>query len=75
VHTDDLIGLTEAHRYGIAKLVRDAEEGRRRIVVRNNRPVAAIVGLQWLTDAEQLTDSVAAGARRALLQAHAGEQG
>ena len=56
VHTDDLISISEANKLGIAALARQAEEGRERILVRNNKPVAAVVGIERLERLQQLED-------------------
>ena len=40
IATEDLISISEASKLGISALIREAEEGRERIVLRNNKPAA-----------------------------------
>ena len=56
VDTEDLISITEANKIGVSALARDAEAGRERILVRNNKPVAAVVGIERLERLQQLED-------------------
>lgn len=67
VDTADLISMTDAGRAGVSALARAAEEGREQIPLRNNEPVAAIVGmvrLEWLQRIEDdLLDVSLAAAR------------
>ncbi len=69
VDTDDLISIANASKVGISALVRDAEEGRDRVVLRNNRPVAAVVGIerleQWKRAEDDLLDVSLVAARMA----------
>jgi prevent-host-death family protein len=69
VDTRDLISVTEASSRGISGLVADAEEGNPKIIVRNSRPVAAVVSIAQydrLAEIEEnLTLMVAALARLA----------
>jgi prevent-host-death family protein len=59
VHTSDLISISEAARMGISGLVREAEAGREQVVLRNNKPVAAIVSMQRLEELERLEEDLA----------------
>lgn len=43
--TDEVISVTEASDLGVSKLVRVAEDGSRRFIFRNNRPVAVVLGM------------------------------
>ena len=45
VDTRDLISVTDANAKGISALVADAERGQSRIIVKNSRPVAAVVSV------------------------------
>lgn len=45
VDTRDLISVTDANNKGISGLVADAERGQSRIIVRNSKPVAAVVSV------------------------------
>ena len=44
IDTADLISISEATKRGVSALVREAEAGRQQVVVRNSKPVAAVVG-------------------------------
>ena len=48
------LGVTEASRRGIARLVADAAHGTEVVVERHGRPVAAIVGYEQFTELGQL---------------------
>ena len=67
VETADLISVTDASQLGVSALVREAEEGRERIVLRNNKPVAAVVSIERFEELqrleEDLVDAVVAAAR------------
>ena len=54
IDTTDLISVTDANKLGVSGLVKVAERGERRILVRNNKPIAAIVGIETLERAEEL---------------------
>lgn len=43
--TNDLISITDIGRVGVSSIINEAADGRNRVVLRNNRPVAAIVGI------------------------------
>ena len=58
IDTADLISISEAARLGVSALVRGAEEGRERVVLRNNKPVAAVVGVERLERLQQLEDDL-----------------
>ena len=58
VDTEDLISISEATRIGISALARDAEQGRERILVRNNKPVAAVVNIERLEELERLREDL-----------------
>ncbi|HEV2013364.1 MAG TPA: type II toxin-antitoxin system Phd/YefM family antitoxin [Candidatus Dormibacteraeota bacterium] len=59
IDTDDLISVTEASKLGLSRLLSDAEHGHDRVVLRNNRPVAAVVNMDRLTELERLSDDLA----------------
>jgi antitoxin (DNA-binding transcriptional repressor) of toxin-antitoxin stability system len=59
IDTDDLISVSEASRLGLSRLLNDAEHGHDRVVLRNNRPVAAVVNMDRLTEIEHLSDDLA----------------
>lgn len=56
VDTKDLISVSEANRIGISALVKAAEEGEQRVVIRNGKPVAAVVSIDALQRAEELEE-------------------
>ena len=56
VDTDDTISVTDASRYGVSKLVTDAENGRIRVVLRNNEAVAAIVNIPIMERLQRLDE-------------------
>ncbi|HZS02828.1 MAG TPA: type II toxin-antitoxin system prevent-host-death family antitoxin [Chloroflexota bacterium] len=59
VDTSDLISITEANKVGLSALVRAAEAGREQVLVRNNKPVAALISLARLDEVQQLEDDLA----------------
>ncbi len=58
VDTADLISISDANKLGVSALVREAEAGRERIVLRNNRPVAAVVSMERLEQLQQLQEDL-----------------
>jgi prevent-host-death family protein len=58
VDTEDLISISEAAKVGIPALVRAAEEGHERVLLRNGKPVAAIVSIERLDQLQQLEDDL-----------------
>lgn len=58
VDTANLISITEASSRGLSALVREAEEGRDRILVRNNQPVAAMVSMERYEVLQELEDDL-----------------
>jgi antitoxin (DNA-binding transcriptional repressor) of toxin-antitoxin stability system len=58
VDTSDLLSLSDANKRGISGLARDAEEGREHVLLRNNRPVAAVISIKRLEQLQQLEDDV-----------------
>jgi len=58
VDTANLISITEASSRGLSALVRETEEGRDRILVRNNQPVAAVISMSRLEALQQLEDDL-----------------
>jgi prevent-host-death family protein len=58
VDTADLISITDAARLGISALVREAEAGHEQVVMRNNKPVAAVVSMKRLEQLQQLQDDL-----------------
>ena len=54
--TRELISVTEAGRLGISALVKVAEQGEQRVLMKNNKPVAAVVGIEALERNEELEE-------------------
>ncbi|MEV7229401.1 hypothetical protein AB0M79_20595 [Polymorphospora sp. NPDC051019] len=52
LHEPHELSVTEAAQRGVAGLVADAEGGSDVVVTRRQRPVAAVVGIQRLTEIE-----------------------
>lgn len=58
IDTDDLISVTDAGNMGISALVADAESGRTRIILRHNKPAAAVVGLDRLRRMDEVEEDL-----------------
>lgn len=56
VDTQDLISISEANKIGISALVKAAEHGEQRVLVRSGKPVAAVIGIDALQRAEELEE-------------------
>jgi antitoxin (DNA-binding transcriptional repressor) of toxin-antitoxin stability system len=54
--TKELISVTEAGKLGVSALVKVAERGEQRVLMKNNKPVAAVVGIEALERTEQLEE-------------------
>ena len=54
VNTDELISITEANRLGVSGLVKEVEGGHDRIVLRNSKPVAAVISMRRLERVQKL---------------------
>ena len=54
VDTTDLISISDAAKLGVSGLVRAAEEGHGHVLLRNNKPVAAVVSMDHLERLQQL---------------------
>jgi prevent-host-death family protein len=48
IELNDLVSVTDASNMGVSKLVSAAMEGREFVVLKNNKPAAAIVGIDKL---------------------------
>ena len=53
VDTANLVSISEATKRGISKLASDAANGREQILMRNNKPVAAVVGMDRLNELDE----------------------
>lgn len=58
IDTEDLISITDASKIGISALVRDAEAGNDRILVRNNKAVAVMMSVERFERLQQLQDDL-----------------
>jgi prevent-host-death family protein len=58
VDTEDLISISEANKLGVSALIREAEEGHDQIVLRNNKPVAVVMGMDRYEEWQQLQDDL-----------------
>ncbi len=58
IDTTDLLSITDANKRGISGLARDAEQGLDRVLLRNNKPVAAVVSMRRLEQIEQLEEDL-----------------
>lgn len=54
--TSELISVTDAGRLGLSALVKVAEGGGQRVLMKNNKPVAAVVGIEALERTEELEE-------------------
>ncbi len=54
VDTDRLMPISEANNKGISRLVQEAEGGHDTVLLRNSRPVAAVVNVERLERLERL---------------------
>jgi antitoxin (DNA-binding transcriptional repressor) of toxin-antitoxin stability system len=61
IDTDHLLPISEANAKGISKLATDAESGHEWVLLRNSKPVAAVVGMskmQRLQELEELEEDL-----------------
>lgn len=58
IDTSDLISVSEAAQLGISGLIRAAEAGREQVVLRNNKPVAAVVSMERLEELQRLEEDL-----------------
>ena len=58
IDTDDLISLTDASKLGLSALVRDAEAGHDRVLVRNNKAVAVMMSIERFERLQQAQDDL-----------------
>lgn len=54
----ELISVSEAGKLGISKLVTAAERGEQRVLIKNNKPVAAVIGIGTLERNEELEEQL-----------------
>lgn len=58
VDTSDLISISDANKLGVSGLVHAAEEGHEHVLMRNNKPVAAVVSMRRFEQLQQLEDDL-----------------
>lgn len=56
IDTNNLISVTEASNKGVSKLVSDASASHEFVLVRNNQPAAAIVGIEKLERLQRIEE-------------------
>jgi prevent-host-death family protein len=56
IEISDLISVTDASAKGVSKLVSEASEGHQFVVLRNNKPMAAIVGIDKIERLQRLEE-------------------
>ena len=57
IDTASFISVTEANKLGVSGLIKEAEGGRERVVLRNNKPVAVVIGFEhYEEDQRQIED-------------------
>lgn len=61
IDTRHLLAISEANSRGLSRLVSDAESGHDSVILRNNKPVAAVVGLAKLERLQELERRVDEG--------------
>lgn len=54
--TRDLISVSDASKRGVSALISEAEDGRSRVVLRNNKPVAAVVSMESIERLSRLDE-------------------
>lgn len=54
--TKDLISVSEISSRGLSSIISDAEEGRPKVILRSNKPVAAIVGIETMERLQELDE-------------------
>jgi prevent-host-death family protein len=59
IDTSSLLSISEASQKGVSALIRAAEEGQDQVVLRNNKPVAAVVSMRRLDEQQQLREDLA----------------
>jgi antitoxin (DNA-binding transcriptional repressor) of toxin-antitoxin stability system len=53
IDTKELISISDAAKKGLSKLASDAAAGHEPVLLRNNRPIAALVSIERLDELEQ----------------------
>jgi len=58
IDTDDLLSITDATKLGISGLVHRAERGHEPVLLRNNKPVAAVMGMARFEQLQHLEEDL-----------------
>ena len=58
IDTNDMISISEVSKHGVSKLVNEASEGREFILIKNNKPAAALVGIDKLERLQRVEEDV-----------------
>ena len=58
VDTADLISISDANKLGLSALIREAEAGHEQVVLRNNKPVAAVISVKRLEELQRLQEDL-----------------
>ena len=58
VDTADLIAITDANKLGVSGLIREAEAGHDRVLLRNNKAVAAVISMERFDRFQQLEEDL-----------------
>lgn len=69
IDTTQMISVTDANKAGVSALVKAAEEGGRPILMRNNKPIAAVISMEDVQRSEEVEErllDVALGITRSL---------
>jgi len=54
IDTDDIVSIGKINEGGLSRIVREAEDGRHKVILRSNKPVAAIVDIQTMNRLQNL---------------------
>ena len=57
IDTTELISVTNANRKGVSGLIKDAEQGHEHVVLRNDKPVAAVVSMRRLEEIQEIEET------------------
>jgi prevent-host-death family protein len=58
IDTDELITVTQANQMGVSGLIKEAESGHKKVVLRNGKPVAVVVGIEDYELGQRRTDDL-----------------
>jgi PHD/YefM family antitoxin component YafN of YafNO toxin-antitoxin module len=58
IDTANLLSITDASRLGVSGLVHRAELGQEPVLLRNNKPVAAVMGMERFEQLQQLEEDL-----------------